>query len=92
MFSFPKMYLSPGLPRSRAKIWPRATSSTLIRFMPVWRHTGMRPRRKSSTIRPVGVGFTSQGPTGAVGFTTTTGRPRLARARASCSARYLDLL
>ena len=52
----------------------------------------MRLRRKSTKIRPVGVGLTSHGPTGAVGLTTTTGKPSAATARANCSASYLDLL
>ena len=50
------------------------------------------PRRKSTIIWPVGVGFTSHGPTGADGFTMTTGAPRAANSRATSSARNFDAL
>ncbi len=50
------------------------------------------PRMKSTTICPVGVGLTSHGPTGAEGFTMTTGAPRPASSRATCSARNFERL
>jgi len=55
-------------------------------------HAGISPFKKSSTIRPVGVGFTSWSPTGAVGFTITTGNPFLANSSAVCSAINFDRL
>ena len=47
---------------------------------------------KSTMISPVGVGFASHGPTGAVGLTTTTGSPRAANESATRSASTLDRL
>jgi len=47
---------------------------------------------KSTTIWPVGVGFTSQGPIGADGLTITTGSPRRARSIAMRSARNFEAL
>ena len=52
----------------------------------------IRPHMKSTTICPVGVGLTSQGPTGADGFTMTTGTPWPASSRASCSDRNFERL
>jgi len=52
----------------------------------------MRPRMKSTIICPVGVGLTSQGPTGAEGLTITTGSPRPASSTATRSARNFDAL
>ncbi|OLD78760.1 MAG: hypothetical protein AUG87_00535 [Candidatus Rokubacteria bacterium 13_1_20CM_4_70_14] len=91
-FRFPRMYFSPIFPRSAARRWPRATSRTCTRLSPVSRVANIRPSRKSTIIRPVGVGLTSQGPTGADGFTTTTGRPWWAKPSATCSARNLEAL
>ena len=42
--------------------------------------------------RPVGVGFQSHGPTGAVGFTMTTGTPSSAASTATCSAKNFERL
>ena len=52
----------------------------------------MRPARKSVTMRPVGVGAWSPGPTGAVGFTITTRRPSAAAASARRSDSSFDRL
>ena len=53
----------------------------------------MRPEAASMIIRPVGVGLTSPGPKGAVGFTMTTGNPSSATKRfTSRSARNFDCL
>ena len=41
---------------------------------------------------PVGVGFTSRGPMGALGFTITTGAPVAASSRATTSARHFESL
>ena len=54
---------------------------------------GIRPRRKSTTIWPVGVGFTSQGPMGAGRVHDHDGEAASARSSsATCSARNLDAL
>ncbi len=50
------------------------------------------PRRKSTIIWPVGVGFTSHGPSGAEGLTMTIGAPRPAHSSATRSARNLEAL
>ena len=52
----------------------------------------MRPAAVSVIILPVGVGLMSRGPTGALGFTITTGTPSRAKARTACSARNLERL
>ena len=59
---------------------------------PVSSVANIRPRKKSTTIWPVGVGLTSQGPIGVDGFTMTTGSPLSAKPSATCSARNLDAL
>ena len=73
------MYRSPMRPFSAASKWPAATSSTGATFNPVSTYAGILPFRKSRMICPVGVGFQSPGPTGAVGFTITTGSPARGR-------------
>ena len=71
---------------------PRATSRTWAMLSPVSSEAIILPRRKSTIIWPVGVGFTSQGPTGAEGLTMTTGAPRAATSRATSSATNLEAL
>ena len=58
-FSDPRMYRSPARPRSQASRCPAATSRASTTFSPVSMNAGMPPLRKSATIWPVGVGFTS---------------------------------
>src|ERR1700758_1449383 len=58
-FSPPRMYRSPGFPFSSASQCVFATSSTSTRFSPVSTYAGNFLFRKSTTMRPVGVGFTS---------------------------------
>ena len=91
-FALPSTYFSPTRPRSAARMWPRATSRTWTRLRPVSSVANIRPFRKSTTIWPVGVGFTSQGPTGAEGFTITSGSPCWAKPSATCSARNFEVL
>src|SRR5213594_4436589 len=86
------MYFSPTRPRSAASRWPRATSRTWTRLSPVSTVANIFPRRKSTIICPVGVGFTSHGPMGADGFTITRGSPFRAKPSATCSARNLEVL
>ncbi len=52
----------------------------------------MRPEAASTITRPVGVGFTSRGPTGAEGLTMTAGSPAPASSRTTSSARNLERL
>src|SRR5439155_157875 len=68
-FALPRMYFSPTRPRSAARRCPRATSRTWTRLRPVASVANILPWRKSTIIRPVGVGLTSHGPTGGQGFT-----------------------
>src|SRR5471030_1349632 len=60
---------------SDLRTWPSAVSRTSTTLRPVSINAGMSPFKKSTTILPVGVGFTSWSTTGAVGFTITTGYP-----------------
>jgi len=71
---------------------PRATSRTSTTFSPVSMNAGMPPLRKSATILPVGGGLHVMIPTGAVGFTITTGNPPRANSSATCSARNFERL
>src|SRR5216684_2451776 len=91
-FAWPRMYRSPGWPRSKASRWPWATSSTSTTFMPVSTYAGIRPSRKSRISPPVGVGLTSPTPTGNVGFTITASSPPAASSRTSASASHLLFL
>src|SRR6266516_3811743 len=75
-----------------ASQWPSATSSTATTLNPVSTYAGIQPFRKSTMMRPVGVGFQSPAPTGVVGFTTTAGKPFAAASITSCSAMNLHRL
>ena len=77
-------------PVSIAAIMPAATSRTSIRFRSASRYADRLPRQKSSIICVGGERPQSPGPTGSVGFTTTTGAPPRARWNANRSARNFD--
>ena len=70
----------------------RATSATSTRFSPVSTYAGNLRFRKSTTIRPVGVGLASPAPIGVVGFRIITCCPARAAWIASCSAMNFDRL
>src|SRR5207244_1619449 len=54
MFRLPRTYFCPALPRSPARMWPRATSRTWTMFSPVSSEPTILPLRKSTIICPVG--------------------------------------